>query len=904
MTLKFTIDYRTQYGQSLYLCGSSPELGAWNPEKAIKMIPESGENWSTGSIKIKSIKSLTYKYFVKDDQQELLNWEFGTNRLLELNHEEKDYFCRDFWRSFDHFDNVLYTSPFHKAFFKRPLSRKKVIKYQKTKSYVRLQLRAPRLGKGYSIGILGNNETLGNWDQNKVVLLSDHNYPVWQTDIPLMAGDPPFEYKYVIYSNKEKKVVTWEGGDNRYFPSYSVSNEKLIVHSDENFNYPVGNWKAAGVAIPVFSLRSKRGAGVGEFPDLKLLVDWAVKTQMKIVQILPVNDTIATHTWIDSYPYAAISVHALHPIFGNMDDIGKLKDKKTQSSIQKSAKALNELKSIDYEAVLELKSRFYKQSFEENKIEVLNSEVFKAFIQQNGSWIHAYAAFSYLRDKYKTPDFSQWGKQSTMSEKQLKTLVSPKSAHYDDIAVHYYIQFYLDKQLKEVSEYARSKGVVLKGDIPIGIYRHSVDAWLKPSLFNMDCQSGAPPDGFAITGQNWGFPPYNWEEMAKDGYKWWNDRMVKMADYFDIFRIDHILGFFRIWEIEWQYTEGIMGRFNPSLPIHQNEFSDWGIDFDKDRFCKPYIRTHMIYEIFGNHAEMVFHDYLKEYAPGCYEFHEDYNSQRKIKEHFDLLDHEDEFHSWLKTSLNRLHSEVLFMEAPLSNGEAFNPRISFHSTYSYNELDAGLKSNLDRLYIHFFYKKHNEFWRNSAMMKLPMLKNATDMLICGEDLGMVPESVPGVMNELQILSLAIQRMPNDDREFWHPSDTPYLSVTTTGSHDLSTLREWWQEDVEQTQKFYSNILGNSGGAPYFCEPWIVKDILNQHFYSPSMLAIIPLQDLLGIDGRLRVESPEEERINVPAIAQHYWKYRFHISLEDLVKEESLNTLLRQMIDQSGRSAAY
>jgi len=429
-----------------------------------------------------------------------------------------------------------------------------------------------------------------------------------------------------------------------------------------------------------------------------------------------------------------------------------------------------------------------------------------------------------------------------------------------------------------------------------------------PHLFNMDAQAGAPPDDFSISGQNWGFPTYNWDEMERNNFAWWTDRMVKMSEYFDVFRIDHILGFFRIWEIPWEHVEGIMGRFNPAIPISREELSSWGVSFNWDRFCKPYIRTHMIYDIFGNHADYVFSDYLHEYASHCYQFNEPYDTQRKLKEHFDERIKNDpngkDFFIWLRDNLYRLHSEILFTEAPLSYGNAFNPRIAFHSTYSYQELDEFTKDRMNALYTHFFYKRHNEFWRESAMRKLPMLKQATDMLICGEDLGMVPDSVPGVMDELQILSLAIQRMPNDDREFWHPSDTPFMSVTSTGSHDMSTLREWWQEDSSVTQRFYNDILGQYGGAPYFCEPWVARDVLNQHLHSPSMLAIFPLQDFLAMDGRLRRENPKEERINVPAISQHYWRYRMHLTMEQLMEEEGFNNYLRQLVDQGGRQADY
>lgn len=908
MKLRFVVDYRTQWGQNIYIGGSPKELGNWDESKAIKMTPASGEQW-IADVELPGVNNVSYKYFVKDEESGQVLWEFGQGRALTVD----DYFTsahiRDFWRPIKAKENALYTSPFAKAFFSRGKAEPQAIAHNADSHYVRLQIRAPRIGSDYQMAIVGSSDALGKWDDSKAVLMSDEDFPVWKMDIPVQKDEAPFEYKFVIYSHRENRVVTWESGSNRYFPRYEFKDpKKLTIHSDEFFSYPVGNWKAAGVAIPVFSLRTNNGSGVGEFADIKLLVDWSVKTGMKVVQVLPVNDTIATHTWVDSYPYAAISVEALHPIYANLNEIGRLKDEKAQQAMEKRAKELNALPEIDYEEVMKLKSKFFKLSYDENKTAFLKSKELKAFLKKNEGWIHDYAAYSYLRDKYKTPDFSQWKKHSSMTDKEVADLVSPKQKHYDDIAVHYYIQYHLDKQLRDASEYARDKGVVLKGDIPIGIYRYSVDAWRSPHLFNMDSQAGAPPDDFSISGQNWGFPTYNWEEMAKDGFEWWKDRMVKMSEYFDVFRIDHILGFFRIWEIPWEHVEGLMGHFNPALPVRMHEFWERGIPFDHDRYCKPYIRTHMIYDMFGNFADLVFKEYLQETAPGMYELVEPYNTQRKIKLHFDRMvkekPEEAEFNNWLRINLYKLLGEVLFFEAPTDQGMAYNPRISFHNTYSYMELDADTKHKLNDLYIHYFYKRHNDFWRESAMLKLPMLKDATDMLICGEDLGMVPASVPGVMDELQILSLAIQRMPNDDREFWHPGDTDYLSVTSTGSHDMSTLREWWQEDIEQTQRFFNSILGHGGGAPYFCETWVAKDVINQHMHSPSMLAIFPIQDLMAMNGRLRREKPEEERINVPANPQHYWRYRFHIAMEDLLEEEGFNAFLRQLVDQGGRTAEY
>lgn len=909
MKIKFSIDYRTYWGQKLLVTGSIKELGKWNHEKALELSLRAGETWEATVDVPDGTTSFEYKYFTLDENHGWTGFEFGDNRDFQIPKERfKEIAIRDYWRSANDEQNLLYTSPFQLSLLVPGEESKSPAALAKTKSFHRFRIRAPRVGRNLKLCIIGSTEALGNWNEERAVIMECRKYPIWEVDVPLKKGDLPAQYKYGIYDTKTKKIETWEAGDNRYLPAQDIGNSRLHIRTDEYFKYPLGNWKGAGVAIPVFSIRSEKSTGVGEFTDIKLLVDWAVKTGLKLVQILPINDTVATKTWKDSYPYAAISVFALHPMFLNLQSLGSLKDKKKQAKFDALRKELNAKDFVDYEPVVAAKFEYAQLSFNENKEKFLKSKEFKAFFKDNQNWLKSYAMFSVLRDENGTPNFSCWKKFNTATEKQIEDYTSETKKHFDKVAFYYFLQFHLDKQLKEATAYAREHGVVLKGDIPIGIYRNSVDAWKDPHLYNMESQAGAPPDDFSITGQNWGFPTYNWDEMSKDGYDWWAKRLQKMTDYFDVFRIDHILGFFRIWEIPFNAVEGLMGHFNPSLAFHKNELAQWGITIDYDRFCKPYIREHMLSDMLGDQKEFVKKEYLEEYAPGCYQLKEQYNTQRKVKEHLDALTVQNpngaEHFTWLRHNLLRLIGEVIFLEAPFSNGEAFNPRIAFHSTYSYKDLDGYTKDRLNELYTHYFYKRHNDFWREKAMTKLPALKASTNMLICGEDLGMVPDCVPGVMDELKILSLAIQRMPNDDREFWHPGDTPYMSVCSTSSHDMSTVREWWQESEETTQRFYNNILGHPGKAPYFCEPWIAKDIIVQHLHSPSMWSIFPLQDLMAMDGGLRRESPEDERINVPANPEHFWKYRFHINMEQLLEEEGFNGMLREIVDQSGRNSAY
>lgn len=908
MNIRFRVNTHTVWGQEVYVSGGAKELGKWDVNKAVKLSCVDVNIWEL-RLNVKTVKSLDYKYLIKDDRGVVLK-EFGVNRTQDL-WGANDVEIFDTWRYTDSPENNLFSSPFYKSFFKREHSKKftkKALKPNAQSSVIRFQIRAPRVGKNYSIGVLGSEKFLGVWNPQKVVVLDGSNYPFWSVEVETKSLPEQLEYKYVIVDNETGNIVTWDQNDNRVLRADEVSSvNDLIIRSDEYFAHPDSDWKAAGVAIPVFSIRTEDGAGVGEFPDIKKMIDWSVKTGMKVLQILPVNDTVASHTWVDSYPYAAISVHALHPVYASMKEIGQLKDEKLQEEFDLEAERLNSLPEVDYEAVMNLKSKFFKYSFDQNKLKFLNSKDLSLFIEQNKNWIIAYAVFSFLRDKHGTPDFAQWGDEAQMSDDDLMAFAAPDQPYYDDIAVHYYIQYHLDKQLKEATEYARQNAVVLKGDIPIGIFRHSVDAWRWPQLFHMQNQAGAPPDDFSVTGQNWGFPTYNWETMAAENFSWWRSRMVKMAEYFDVFRIDHILGFFRIWEMPPEAVEGIMGRFNPALPLHVSELEANGIHFDYDRMCKPFLPAQIIRDIFGQNSEFVFLNFLDEKYPGMMVLKEELDTERKIKNHLDeqVEKYPDmiEFYEQLRHQLYRLPAEVIFLEAPDCDG-CYNPRIGMHSTYSYQLLPEDQKQKLDGLYNHYFYHRHNDFWRDSAMQKLPMLKDATDMLICGEDLGMVPACVPGVMKELQILSLAVQRMPNDDRGFWHPLDVPYSYVTTTGSHDVSNLREWWLENREASQRFYNDILGFFGEAPQECEQWVALPIIRQHLYSPAMLAIFPIQDILAMSDELKRSNCLEERINVPAIIPHYWKYRLHISVEKLLEADSFNENLASMVDACGRLADH
>lgn len=549
---------------------------------------------------------------------------------------------------------------------------------------------------------------------------------------------------------------------------------------------------------------------------------------------------------------------------------------------------------MDYVEVLKIKLETLRQLFEASREEYLENTDFYAFFTDNKHWLAPYAAFSYLRDKFGTADSSQWKTNKEYSKESIDRFVSPKAKHYNEIFFHYFVQYHLHLQLKDASDYAHKKGLVVKGDIPIGIYRYSCDAWVAPELYNMNMQAGAPPDDFAVKGQNWGFPTYNWQRMQEDGFDWWKNRFEQMSTYFDAFRIDHILGFFRIWSVPLHAVEGIMGYFVPAIPVHINEFGERGIWFDKDRYTRPYITHEVLSQIFGDRTSEVTSQYFNE-SEGTITLKPEFDTQQKVAAH--LGDTDDT----VKIGLYDVISNVILFEVPESDGTAYHFRITMEKTSSFQSLEWNTQQQLKDLYVDYFYRRQEYNWRKEALNKLPALKAATNMLICGEDLGMVPHCVPEVMKNLGILSLEIQRMPKDvNRKFFHPNDAPFLSVVTPSTHDMSTIRGWWEEDRQATQQFFNHELGQWGEAPETCEDWVNKAIVLQHLYSPAMWSIFQLQDLFGMDAKIRRVNPEDERINVPAIAKHYWRYRMHIPLEQLMKEKAFNSALKNYVQTSQR----
>ena len=813
MKLLFNLEYQTTFGEELVL--NIPNVNGKTEQ--YKMGTFDGLHWSCELVKtVKDCAYMDYYYTLVRGEQELRHeWLVEPHRLEFAAVKGAKYTVYDHWLDIPE-DSYMYSSAFTDCVAARERNLSTDVTFDRT---VRLKVRAPQLRASERLGLLGGGDALGNWEAWRVLPMAEHDCNEWV--ISLNADELPrtFEFKFVVLNNIDESMPHWENGPNRMISLPDMEYGDVVVYELPQASFSVYPWKGAGTVIPVFSLRSEGSFGVGDFGDLKLMVDWCDKTRQRVLQVLPINDTTNTHTWKDSYPYNSISIYALHPQYCDLRQLPQIKDEAKRKEFEQIRQELNALPQIDYERMIKAKMDYLRTVFAQEWAAVQRRDSYKKFFEQNKDWLVPYAAFSYFRDLYGTSEFSKWPVGATVESTQ-----KPSFKHKKELQFWYYVQYNLDKQMQAAHTYARAHRVILKGDIPIGISRDGVEAWVEPKYFNLNGQAGAPPDPFSADGQNWGFPTYNWDAMLADGCQWWVRRFRKMAQYFDAYRIDHVLGFFRIWEIPVPEKSGLMGQFAPALGMSLEEIEGYGVQFNDRLF---------------------------------------------------LVDHK--------------------------RADRWHPRIAVQYQEAYQELTEEQKSCFNRLYNDYFYRRNNQYWYQEAMKKLPRLTQATRMLVCAEDLGMVPDCVPWVMNELRILSLEIQSMPKESKyRFGRLSHNPYRSVCTISTHDMATLRQWWDEDEERTQDYYTTVLRRSEKAPHPLPGWLAKDIVSRHLTCPSMLCLLSLQDWLSMDERLRLPDQNAERINIPANPRHYWRYRMHLTIEQLLAAENLNHEISTLIVQSGR----
>jgi len=864
MKLKFSIRYRTAWGESLHVSIAYHSQDGTVKQYNLLMQTEDGELWTLETAALESrqhpLSHIVYIYQVEDADGNVLRREWDLVPRVYHFDTSKDYIFPDQWRDLP-LPYHLYTNAYLTMVHGRTDEHVEALRLPLFRRTITFRVSAPQLQPGQAVAICGSHPAIGSWNTSRYLRMEYAGQHEWMLTVNALGMLFPIEYKYVVVDDETHAFVAWEEGDNRTTGDMEMVDGQVLVLYGEHLRLKEQTWRAAGVAVPVFSLRSEHSYGVGDFGDLKLLVDWAVLTGMRVIQLLPVNDTTVSHHWQDSYPYNIISVFALHPHYIDLEAAGTLKSKQVMTQFRRRQQELNALPYSDYEAVDRVKQEYLLQLFEEQKKTVTASKEYKDFVHDNTAWLKPYAAY-----------------------------------RAEDEAFTYYLQYLLHTQLKSAADYARSKGVILKGDLPIGVNRESVETKEHSEFFHIDSQTGAPPDAFTSQGQNWGFPTYNWESEELIG--WFRKRLKHLSQYFDALRIDHILGFFRIWEIPENAVYGLLGHFSPALPLTVGEIEYFGLPFRKELYTRPFVNDRLIDRLFGIHAQYVRDNFLVRKAYNLYDLKEEYDTQRKVSAYF--ADRHDESSLWIRDGLMRLISDVLFVEDP-RQPEMYHPRIGVLSEPIYEALSNEDKDAFLRLYNNYFYQRHSMFWGQQALKRLPAIFKDSRLLICGEDLGMLPDCVEPVLDQLRILTLEIQQMPKQQGfEFAHLEANPYRSVATISTHDMSPLRLWWQENPERRQRYYVTMLQKEGRAPEQLPAHLAEEIIARHLYCPSMLCILQLQDWLAMDSELRSKYPQDERINVPSDPYNHWRYRMHLTIEQLIAAERYNNKVRTMITRSKR----
>ncbi|CAN8075716.1 unnamed protein product [Agarophyton chilense] len=930
-TLRFCLGTAsTVYGQSIVLCfAHDNDTALVDANRAHSMRFEPPAVWTLHHQPSRAPRLLRYKYGLRTE--DAVSWESGAFRELNLCGDEcQRVLITDVWRARpDVVRDVFSTSAFSDVVFRvarpslaehlkravRPAAAE-ATRLRDGAFVVRFVLFVPRVEARDEVCVMGECDQLGASRVADAVALSSWRAPEWSVDVAFPSSVKDVSFRYII---RRGDVILFEDATTRRL-SLNERDAEFVAERRAGEDVPLviapcekpfefeRKWKGVGVALPVFSIRSERSFGVGEFADLPSVVDFCRAAGYQLLQLLPVNDTRAHNTYMDCYPYSAVSSFALHPQYLNLEALGEM-PKKMRAEYVAKREQLNALATIDYMKMITAKNYFIKALYKLQREHFLKSDEFLEWFDNHQGWLVPYALFRFFMEINGSSNYDEWGARSNVSLQQMKELASPDTFHFEYLALTYYIQFHLHKQLKAAADYAANHQVVFKGDLPIGVNRHCADTWTNPHLFRLHMQVGAPPDYFSVQGQNWAFPTYHWDVMKKDNYAWWRSRLQHMSNYFHAYRIDHILGFFRIWEIPENCRTGMAGRFYPAHGITRQELESLGL-WDMERYTRPYVREGFLQEMFQDGWLKIREKFFEPYYDRL-QFKEAYNTEQKMVEALalpeDAPEKERKYSEFVIKQMFVLFNNVCLLR-DVEDPNIFHPRFMLQKTTSFLELPSGdWKNSLHRLHDDYMHHRQDGLWKKNGLERLPMMKSASRMLVCGEDLGMIPKCVPSVMEETSILSLAVQRMPAGDTEFGIPAEYKYECVATTSSHDTSTFRGWWEEmPADQRMRYWTKVMKQDGRnpPPASCQPDIVEWAIKDHLACPAMWTIFPLQDLLGIDGNLRRKVASEEQINDPSEPEHNWCFRLHLNIEDILRNEQFIRRLKEMNTEAHRGTTY
>jgi 4-alpha-glucanotransferase len=643
----------------------------------------------------------------------------------------------------------------------------------------------------------------------------------------------------------------------------------------------------SGVAVPLSSVYSADSCGIGEFADLVPLGKWCRENQLDLIQILPVNDTGEERS-----PYSARSAFALHPVYMRPADIAG--SDAFLAEIVDAQKKYQAGNHVAFREVVLWKRELFAKIYKTQESALAKNADLQSWIEAN-PWVRAYAVYCVLKEVNEERSWKDWTQNKAITADEINEFWQQQT---NAVLFHAWMQWEAEKQFRQAVKALDELGVRLKGDIPILINEDSADVWANPEFFSLGNRAGAPPDMFSFTGQNWGFPCYRWDVLEEHGYSWWRERLQQAAKFYHAYRIDHVLGFFRIWSVPEEQHTGILGHFVPSIAITEKEFTDAGLPALTLEYLKePNFDINWLNSVLKNHAQQAYDEFM-EVLPGSAGKRLRLRPQYANENAIIALDIEQD----LKDALLRVYWNRVF--TPDSTAENYQP---FWYWY-----DAPVLTTLPRheqeLVQNIIRKNEAErenIWREQGLRLLKMMADETDMLVCAEDLGAVPDCVPDVLQELDILGLKIERWARDwavsGQPYQDPANYPRLSVCSSASHDSSTLAGWWEESGTDLGYYCETIGLDTSSAKL--TPEIAAYILKRLLLSNSLLAIFPIQDYMTLVAGYTPEDPEQERINIPGtLDDTNWTWKMPVSLEDLQADKSLVQALSSLLkERRGRS---
>ena len=654
--------------------------------------------------------------------------------------------------------------------------------------------------------------------------------------------------------------------------------------------------RKSGIVIPLGALRTSQSCGVGEYPDLVVLGDVCSLCGLSFIQLLPVNDT-----GFQSSPYSALSAFALHPLYLRLGDLPEAQVFRAEMEAL-SARFEGE-RRFPYPDILSAKLALLRRVFDASAPAIRKDPGLEAWIGAN-PWVRDYAVFLGLKEEHGGKSWKDWPAHRDPEAPEVQALWEDPSRR-DGHLFHAWVQMRCGEQFLSASRALADRGIALKGDLPILMNDDSADVWAHRAWFRTDRIAGAPPDMFSELGQNWGFPVYDWEALAREGYSFWTGRLRQAAKYYGAYRIDHVLGFFRIWALPEREESGYMGAFDPSRPILRAELAAAAFSDDRIRWLsEPHIRETALAEAAGRDAaagDVPDSGGAAGLAARAAEtFLDRIGSEPLFLFKRTVRGEKDIRAARLPASvegflLSAWRDRVLIPLGP----DAFAPAWRHYAASAWTTLSEAERSKLSGM-IRTKAAESELDWEEHGRRLLSILKSAVDMLPCAEDLGAVPPCVPKVLAELGILGLRIPRWTRlwdePGQPYIEPEAYPRLTVCAPSVHDTSTLRDWWEHEAEPSDR--RAAYGDS--PPESWSPEVGLRVLARFAGGASTLLVVQLQDLLDLGPAYASGDSRSDRINVPGtIAATNWIWRMPVTLEDLAADREWTGKVKRALFRAG-----